>query len=84
MAAALPLLLFTSLGRREAGAEGVGFAAHLTKPIKPSQIFDVLAGILTGQPTRVDRRTPFRSELDPGMAERHPLRILLAEDNVVN
>jgi signal transduction histidine kinase/DNA-binding response OmpR family regulator len=83
-AGALPLLLFTSLGRREAGAESVGFAAHLTKPIKPSQLFDALAGALAGQPTRVDRRPPARLELDPDMAERHPLRILVAEDNVVN
>jgi signal transduction histidine kinase/DNA-binding response OmpR family regulator len=83
-AAALPLLLFTSLGRREAGAESVGFAAHLTKPIKPSQLFDALASALVGQPTRVEKRAPTRVELDPEMAQRHPLRILLAEDNVVN
>jgi CheY-like chemotaxis protein/HPt (histidine-containing phosphotransfer) domain-containing protein len=82
-AEALPLLLFTSLGRREAGAEDVGFAAHLTKPIKPSQLFDALVGALVG-PGRLDRRTADRSELDPDMAHRHPLRILLAEDNVVN
>ncbi|HSF07142.1 MAG TPA: GAF domain-containing protein [Methylomirabilota bacterium] len=83
-ASALPLLLFTSLGRREAGAEGVGFSAHLTKPIKPSQLFDALAGALVGQLTRVEKRAPARVELDPEMAHRHPLRILLAEDNVVN
>jgi signal transduction histidine kinase/DNA-binding response OmpR family regulator/HAMP domain-containing protein len=83
-AIALPLLLFTSLGRREAGAEGVGFAAHLTKPIKPSQVFDALVAALAGQPTRVDRRTPSPVELDSEMAARHPLRILVAEDNVVN
>ena len=83
-AAALPLLLFTSLGRRESGAESVGFSAHLTKPIKPSQLFDALVGVLAGQPIRVDKRTPSRRELDPEMARRHPLRILLAEDNVVN
>ncbi|PYN92349.1 MAG: hypothetical protein DMD91_32480 [Candidatus Rokuibacteriota bacterium] len=83
-AEALPLLLFTSLGRREAGAESVGFSAHLMKPIKPSQLFDALAGALAGQPTRVEKRTPSRLELDPAMAHRHPLRILLAEDNIVN
>jgi CheY-like chemotaxis protein/HPt (histidine-containing phosphotransfer) domain-containing protein len=83
-AVALPLLLFTSLGRREAGAETAGFSAPLTKPIKPSQLFDALAGALAGQPTRVEKRTPSRIELDPEMAQRHPLRILLAEDNVVN
>jgi signal transduction histidine kinase/DNA-binding response OmpR family regulator/HAMP domain-containing protein len=81
---ALPLLLFTSLGRREADAASVGFAAHLMKPIKPSALFDALVGALAAQPTRVDRRAPVRRELDPAMAQRHPLRILLAEDNVVN
>jgi signal transduction histidine kinase/CheY-like chemotaxis protein len=81
---ALPLLLFTSLGRREADAASVGFASHLMKPIKPSALFDALVGALAAQPTRVDRRAPVRLELDPAMAQRHPLRILLAEDNVVN
>jgi CheY-like chemotaxis protein/HPt (histidine-containing phosphotransfer) domain-containing protein len=66
------------------GAESAGFAVHLTKPIKPSQLFDALASVLAGQPTRVEKRAAARIELDPDMAERHPLRILLAEDNVVN
>ncbi|HXU87812.1 MAG TPA: response regulator [Methylomirabilota bacterium] len=83
-AGAMPLLLFTSLGRREVGAESVRFAAHLTKPIKPSQVFDAVVAALAGQPTRVERRGPVSVELDPEMAARHPLRILVAEDNVVN
>jgi len=80
----LPLLLFSSLGRREPGTEAVQFAGHLTKPIKPSQLFDALAMVLAGQPTRVDPRARPPVALDAGMATRHPLRILLAEDNVVN
>ena len=83
-ATALPLVLFTSLGRREVDAESVEFAAHLTKPIKPSQLFDALAGVIAGQPTHVEPRGRVRVELDPDMGRRHPLRILLAEDNVVN
>ena len=53
--AAIPLLLvklwtvyprlFTSLGRREGGAAQV-FAAHLTKPVKPAQLFEALAHAL--------------------------------------
>ena len=84
-ATALPLILFTSLGRREADAEGGGFAAYLNKPIKPSQLFDALVSVLpeaavdAPQPRVVPRR-----ELDPEMGRRHPLRVLLAEDNVVN
>src|SRR5262249_32896517 len=58
-------------------------AAYLHKPIKPSQLFDALVSVLAEQPVHVQARVT-RSELDPGMAGRHPLRILLAEDNVVN
>ena len=82
--AALPLILFTSLGRREARAEEAGFVAYLNKPIKPSQLFDTLVSVLAEQPVHVPQRTQARSELDPEMARGHPLRILLAEDNVVN
>jgi signal transduction histidine kinase/CheY-like chemotaxis protein len=82
--ATLPLILFTSLGRREARAESEGFAAYLNKPIKPSQIFDALVSVLPDQPVLVSQRSATRGELDPEMARRHPLRILLAEDNVVN
>ena len=80
----LPLILFTSLGRREAHAEDEGFAAYLHKPIKPSQLFDALVSVVADQPVHVAAPAAARSELDPEMARRHPLRILLAEDNVVN
>ncbi|HSL50429.1 MAG TPA: GAF domain-containing protein [Candidatus Deferrimicrobiaceae bacterium] len=80
----LPLILFTSLGRREAHAEDEGFAAYLHKPIKPSQLFDALVSVVADQPVHVAARGAARSELDPEMARRHPLRVLLAEDNAVN
>ncbi|MEX2224616.1 MAG: GAF domain-containing protein [Candidatus Rokuibacteriota bacterium] len=80
----LPLVLFTSLGRREALAGSDVFAAYLHKPIKPSQLFDALVSVLAEQPIHVAPRTAGRSDLDPDMGRRHPLRILLAEDNVVN
>ena len=53
--AAVPLVLFTSLGRREARAEEEGFAAYLHKPIKPSQLFDALATVLADQPVHVPK-----------------------------
>jgi PAS domain S-box-containing protein len=81
---AVPLVLFTSLGRREALAGTDLFAAYLHKPVKPSQLFDALASVLAEQPVHVAPRAAPRSGLDPDLARRHPLRILLAEDNVVN
>jgi len=79
----LPLMLFSSLGRREAGdTEGL-FGAYLMKPMRQSQLFDALVGLLLHDlPARP--AVPVKPTLDPGMAASHPLRILLAEDNVVN
>jgi CheY-like chemotaxis protein len=79
----LPLVLFSSLGRREAGdTEGL-FSAYLAKPVHQSQLFDTLVGLLahTLAPKEIQAAKP---RTDPEMAARHPLRILLAEDNVVN
>ena len=82
---ALPLVLFSSLGRREAGdTEGL-FNAYLGKPLHQSHLFDTLVALLGDDDTAaaVPTRAP-AAALDPGLAARHPLRILLAEDNVVN
>ncbi len=81
----LPLVLFSSLGRREAGDSDRLFNAYLSKPIHQSQLYDTLAGLLAqeGAP-KAAAAAPAKSRLDPEMAARHPLRILLAEDNVVN
>jgi GAF domain-containing protein/CheY-like chemotaxis protein len=81
--AKLPLVLFSSLGQREAGDTENLFASYLAKPLKQSQLFDTLIGIFAG--TKTEKFTsPDRVKLDPELAVRHPLRILLAEDNVVN
>src|SRR6266568_2694379 len=82
--AALPLVLFSSLGRREAGdGEGL-FNAYLAKPIRQSHLFDTLVGLLARHAAPKVEAAPGKPQLDPGQAARHPLRILLAEDNVVN
>jgi signal transduction histidine kinase/DNA-binding response OmpR family regulator len=80
----LPLVLFTSLGRREAGDADRLFAAYLAKPLRQSQLFDTLMALFASDTARAHDRVPAKRALDPGMATRHPLRILLAEDNVVN
>ncbi len=79
-----PLVLFSSLGRREAGDDAEIFSAYLTKPIKQSQLFDTLVGLFVQTEEDAKRTTNERFKPDPFMAQRHPLRILLAEDNSVN
>jgi GAF domain-containing protein/CheY-like chemotaxis protein/tetratricopeptide (TPR) repeat protein len=79
----LPRVLWSSLGRREDGDDASLFAAHLAKPARQSQLFDLLANLLAREaPRKVAAVKP--AALDPELAARHPLRILLAEDNVVN
>jgi CheY-like chemotaxis protein/anti-sigma regulatory factor (Ser/Thr protein kinase) len=83
-AASLPLVLFSSLGRREVGDGDTLFSAYLTKPIKQSQLFDTLASLFTELKKREQKPATERVKLDPEFAAQHPLRILLAEDNIVN
>jgi GAF domain-containing protein/DNA-binding response OmpR family regulator len=78
------LILFSSLGRREAGDRENLFAAYMSKPIKQSLLFDMLVGLFSDIQVREERRAPERVKLDPEMGTRHPLKILLAEDNAVN
>ncbi|MBN8508075.1 MAG: GAF domain-containing protein [Burkholderiales bacterium] len=78
----LPLVLFSSHGRKEA-SDGL-FAATLAKPLRQSQLFDTLVQLLAHEVAPRPAAAPATPRIDAGMAERLPLRILLAEDNVVN
>jgi signal transduction histidine kinase/CheY-like chemotaxis protein len=81
----LPMILFSSLGQREADAEAGLFAAFLAKPLRQSQLFDTLVTQFEAEPAaKPAPRPPERPRTDPAMASRHPLRILVAEDNLVN
>ncbi len=84
-AAALPLVLLTSMGVRADSSEftQAGFATCLTKPIKPAQLHEVLVRVLSGAKTQA-RKAPMPSKLDPAMSQRLPLRILLCDDNSIN
>jgi CheY-like chemotaxis protein len=57
--------------------------AFLSKPVKPGALRDTVVAVLTGTGVREAAR-PERPSADAGLAARHPLRILLAEDNAVN
>jgi PAS domain S-box-containing protein len=82
---ALPLVMLSSLGKREVQADAGEWAAFLLKPIKASQLYNALVGIFgieAGVAPAPQATT--KPQFDADMAQRHPLRILLAEDNPVN
>jgi PAS domain S-box-containing protein len=75
----LPLLLLTSLGRLpQLQTEGV-FSAQLSKPLKASQLYNMLLQLLTAG--RAEEEVEVVTD---GKRARSALRILLAEDNAMN
>jgi CheY-like chemotaxis protein len=88
-ASALPLVMLSSLGGRDPSQrdeiEALQFAGFLTKPIKPSQLFNTLISVFAQQPTRViARETSEMLVFNARMGEKMPLHILLAEDIATN
>jgi CheY-like chemotaxis protein/HPt (histidine-containing phosphotransfer) domain-containing protein len=83
---ALPLVMLTSLSQREHYDQNaqVEFAAFLTKPVKPAHLYNVLVGVFEGQPAKIKPDLIRSSSLDRQLGQHRPLRILLAEDNVIN
>jgi CheY-like chemotaxis protein/HPt (histidine-containing phosphotransfer) domain-containing protein len=64
--------------------EGAGIGAVIVKPIKASGLHGALAIVLDQRAGAEETPGEAGGLLDPQLAERHPLRILVTEDNVVN
>lgn len=82
----LPMVMLTSIGRGELPQVSVEqeFKALLHKPVKHIQLFNALNTLLGGQRVAIHKAHPKRVELDAHQGNKHPLRILLAEDNSIN
>ena len=77
-----PLILLSSSGEIIVGEEASFFQFQIPKPIKHSHLYNALLKI-----TGVERKQPQAvqaKQFDSELAAKHPLRILLAEDNTVN
>ncbi len=74
----LPLIMLSSMGQRDNANEL--FTAVLTKPAKEALLFDALSALFDAG-SNAKART---AAIDTTLGSRHPLRILLAEDNVIN
>ncbi|GIV77840.1 MAG: hypothetical protein KatS3mg050_2234 [Litorilinea sp.] len=78
----LPIIILTSLGMRETLPEELESAAYLHKPVKPAQLQQVILQALAHE--KITVRLEETARWDREMGKRYPLRILLAEDNLVN
>jgi len=76
-----PVILLSSLSRPELSATET-FAAAISKPVRASRLFNAVSDVLAPDLTP---KSP-ASGVTPAarLADRHPLRVLVAEDNLVN
>ena len=77
----LVVILLTSAGHSEVPVPGVD--AELLKPVRPSQLFDILHTLLSERSAR-SQRSPSELELGPPVASRQWTRVLVVEDNAAN
>jgi signal transduction histidine kinase/DNA-binding response OmpR family regulator len=81
----MPLVMLTSLGKNSEfeSKDSVKFAAVMTKPLKPSRLFDTLMNIFDEQ-VRDGDASPASSTPGRRDSVRRQLQVLVAEDNLVN
>ena len=82
---ALPMILLTSSGKQpaEIGAPALAFSAFVAKPIRQSQLYNIIVELLCGAPQQVLSEN-MSQKIDADLGVRLPLKILVAEDNPVN
>ncbi len=83
-ASAMPLVMLSSLGERDIAAESELFAAYLTKPAKPAQLFEALAGLFKTDQVEKPSLSAHPFVVAAAAAATRSDTVLLAEDNVVN
>jgi len=77
-----PLILLSSTGEIITGEDGSLFQFQIFKPIKHTALLHALQRV-TGTEV-IESKKSSEKQFDGELAARHPLRILLAEDNSVN
>ena len=82
----LPLVMLTSIGKPETSTASpfVNFSAFLTKPIKQFYFYNLLNEIMGGKSINVKSKPNSFEQIKTPLSQQHPLRILVAEDNIVN
>lgn len=82
----LPIIILTSIGKKENldVFKDLKLSAFITKPVKYSQLYECLISVLNTNDKTQFEKLKIRPLIDNELGRKRPLRILLAEDNVVN
>ena len=80
------LVIMTSVGKRgdTSRIKQIGFSAYLTKPIKQSHFHDCLAAIIGGDLNTEPSKNNIITKHSLAENRKHKVRILIAEDNIIN
>lgn len=80
----LPIVLYSSSITYDEGAmhAELGIAAILMKPVRQSRLMEALSSVFSSKDPNATK--PAKGAQVPKLSEEHPLRILLAEDNLIN
>ena len=82
--AQLPLILISTLARRPSLPTQFPIVAYLKKPVHPANLYDALMQILGDSEHETNTANDSSGEFDKTMGIKHPLHILVAEDNKIN
>jgi CheY-like chemotaxis protein/HPt (histidine-containing phosphotransfer) domain-containing protein len=82
----LPIILLTGLGRHAECSDLLSpdLTAYLNKPVKPEPLQACLFQVMSGLPKKQAPKLAPRETMDTSLAARLPLKILLADDNLIN
>jgi PAS domain S-box-containing protein len=81
----LPIIMLTSAGNFDVDKELTEklFSAFVSKPIKQSQLYNIILNV-TLKDSKEQIEEIKKKVLDRNMSEKIPMRILVAEDNIIN
>lgn len=81
----LPMIMLTSVGNLKEYKDPTDniFAEYIAKPIKKNEMFNILVKVLTNSAVTFGREHT-ETKLDKNLAVKLPLKILVAEDNLIN
>jgi signal transduction histidine kinase/DNA-binding response OmpR family regulator len=82
--AQIPLILLSTSARRPSLPPAFSVIAYLKKPVHPASLYDALLPVFSDSEYTPELAIDESGEFDKAMAIKHPLRILVAEDNKIN
>lgn len=82
----LPIIILTSISKRDylQKYEELNISSFLYKPVKHLQLFEAIGKLFTNNKDIIANNRKAPEGIDSKLAKKKPLRILLAEDNIIN